>query len=300
MTRKVTRSGRLVGLFGYFITLAILSSGCATDRDKPLTASAETLPPLQSIERGDRSVSEGNSDEALNYYVQALEKDPKNDMTLCKVALIHEDRGNVSLAESAYKMAADIAPRNAAALEGLGLLQFEQHKYTEAERNLANAVAADPKRWRSINGLGLIADHQKQFSRAASYYQKAIAIEANSPMLINNLGYSKYLSGDMQGAQVEFTKALNIDPKYGRAILNMGLVLARTGHEDEAFATFKNIMDESAAYNNLGYIHMLNKKYAEAEEYFQRSISLSPSYNDQANKNLVKLREIWRHDVDGK
>jgi uncharacterized protein HemY len=53
-------------------------------------------------------------------------------------------------------------------------------------------------------------------------------------------------------------------------------------------------MEKPDAYNNLGYLCMINQQYDNAEYFLQKAIKLSsPSYHVKAHENLDRL-EILR------
>jgi Flp pilus assembly protein TadD len=245
-----------------------------------------------AMKRADQFLQQGNKDEALYYYVRALEFDDKNKDALDKIGEIHAEKGNYEPAEVAYQLALKLDPKNANALEGLGLIQLKSGKQAEAKQSLAAAVAIDPSLWRACNGLGLIADKNGDYVQASQYYESALKTKPDMPMLMNNLGYSKYLSGDLQGAMQLFEAASRIDAKYDSAWLNQGLVHARLGNDATAIQAFMHVLNEADAYNNLGYIYMMNGKTPAADEYFQKAISLSPTYHRLANENLKRLHTM--------
>jgi Flp pilus assembly protein TadD len=190
-------------------------------------------------------------------------------------------------------MALKLSPNYAPSLEGLGLLLLQQRQFEKARQQFLAATQTDPKRWRSYNGLGLIADQQKQFQAALAYYNHALSLNPTA-MLFNNRGYSNYLAGHWDVAEQDYLRSLRVDEKYDRALYNLGLLQTRQGKELEALGTFKKTLDEAAAYNNMGYIYMLDGKYAEADAYLQRAISSSPTYHVQANLNMQRLHELWK------
>lgn len=245
-----------------------------------------------AMKRANQFLQQGNKDEALYYYVRALEFDDNNKDALDKIAEIHAEKGNYEPAEVAYQLALKLDPKNANALEGLGLIQLKTGRQAEAKQSLAAAANINPSLWRACNGLGLIADKDGDYSHASQYYESALKAKPDMPMLINNLGYSKYLSGDLQGAMALFDAALKLDGKFDSAWLNQGLIHARLGNETEAIQAFMHVLDEADAYNNLGYIYMMNAKTPAAYEYFQKAISISPTYHKLANQNLKQLHAM--------
>ncbi len=293
------------------VTMAIgtLLSGCATmPADKPASeygalydgkakvlheARGDATSAREAINWGDAAYRMGNVDQALYEYVKALGIDGKNLETLYKVGTLHAGRGNRELAELAFRMALKLDERHVPSLEGLGLVQLERHLHKEAEESLTKAVAAEPNRWRAHNGLGLIADLRKDYPAAGSHYQNALKLQPGSAMLLNNLGYSKYLAGDWDGAQQLFDQAVQADPKYERAWINLGLVHARRGEDEASLRSFRRVMDDPSAYNNIGFVFMMEGKYDQAGRYYEQAISSSPAYHAQAQENLKRLRVLW-------
>ncbi|MBL6986555.1 MAG: tetratricopeptide repeat protein [Methylobacter sp.] len=304
---RMTSSMRRVVFCLALVNIGILLAGCGSESIsiKPrLTGLYDdksalvheiqemTTDASSAMKRADRFLQQGNKDEALYYYVRALEFDDQNTEALEKIGDIHAEKGNYIPAEVAYQMALKLNPKNVTALEGLGLIQLNTGKQAEAKQSLATAVAIDPNLWRACNGLGLIADKDGDYLQALQYYESALKTKPNMPMLMNNLGYSKYLSGDLQGAMQLFDAVSRLDAKYDSAWLNQGLVHARLGNDAAAIQAFMHVLDEADAYNNLGYIYMMNNKTPAAYEYFQKAISLSPTYHKLANENLDRLHAM--------
>lgn len=242
-----------------------------------------------SLTKADTLYHQGKTDEALYYYVRSLEFDDDNKYVFEKIANIHAEKGNRELAEIAYRMELNIEPTNAAALEGLGLIQLASGKYEEAKKSFEGSISNNHNLWRSYNGLGLIYDKYKDFEKSSQYYESALKIQPNTPILLNNLGYSKYISGDYQGALKLFEEASSVDTNYQLAWLNQGLAHARLGNESAALQAFRHVLNEADSYNNIGYIYMLEGKSDAAYDYFNKAISLSPTYHVLANENLKRL-----------
>ncbi len=242
----------------------------------------------EAVARGDAALQRGDLDRALFEYVQALEKNANDGETFYKIGSIHAARGNMALANIAYGYCLKHAPQHAGALEGLGLNLLELRQYKEARRQLEHALAADPKRWRAANGLGVIADLRGDYIGAQVNYRAALAIEPESAMVHNNLGYSIYLAGDLQAAAREFYAATRMDSRYERAWRNLALVYARLGWYENAISVFAHVEDTPSAYNDTGYICMLDGDYRNADRLFREAIRRSPAYYETAQRNLAR------------
>lgn len=260
--------------------------------DKAKVAEKQTMTGADARILAQQAREQGDTDQALFYYVKALERDNKDIIALLAIAAIHADRGNTDLAVRAYTLALDVDEVNVAALEGMGVAMIRKARYEEAQGVLLRALAVDPRRPRLFNGLAVIADLSGDFATAAVYYRAALELEPNSVMLLSNFGYSRYLAGDWPQAESLYIEALGRDAGYSQTILNLGLLEARRGELFEAQQTLERVLAPPQAYNELGYILMLDKHYDQAEQLFQRAISSSPSYFAQAHANLAQLRAL--------
>ena len=298
------------------LALPVFLFGCATNPSKDTRADSEPseyeglydgdariaheagspsdLPVQEIIIRGDQAFRNGDIDNALFEYVKALEVGGENADLLNKVGGIQTLKGNPQLAERAYRMSVAVDPDNAVSHEGLGLLLLRQKNYKEAAEHLNQAVIANPNSWRSLNGLGLIEDLKGKREQALEYYNKALVIAPRSPQVHNNLGYSHYLAGNWDDALKHFKMALNHDSKFKRAWNNIGLLYARQGKYDAAVTSYRRVMNNAEAYNNVGYICMINGEYAKASRYFQMAIEASPTYYPKAHNNLEKVRKLQK------
>jgi Flp pilus assembly protein TadD len=256
----------------------------------------------EAIANGDRALAEGNTDRAMYEYVQALEISGGDAAVLNKIGGIHTRQGNLVLAARAYSLSLKLEAENPAALEGVGLLFLRQRRYEDARRHLTVALEKDPLRWQSLNGLGMLADLDGNHAQAAVYYRQALATppeaeqQPDNAILLNNLGYSLYLSGDWPGALQYFHEALNYDPDFERVWQNMGLVYARKGQYESSLDAFRRVMDKPEAYNNVGFVCMINQNYDDAAHFFQKAIKLSPTYYVKAHENLNRLNRLRGND----
>lgn len=255
------------------------------DLDHAVTQAGEALA------RADSVLGTGKTDEALYWYVKALELDARNITALNHIGSLYRERKRFDLATHAFQIALQIDPANADALEGNGLVLLDKHDYRQAETLLKKALQINDSRWRSHNALGLIADLNQQFDQAEQQYQTALKTATrDTDIVLNNLGYSRYLRGDWKSALDFFNSALNVNPKSETAWLNMALVQARQGHEDAAIQSFRQVLSESDTYNNMGYIKWMEGRQENAESYLQRAISSSPHYHVMAHENLQLVR----------
>jgi tol-pal system protein YbgF len=247
----------------------------------------------EAIALGDKALRKGELDQAVFQYIKAMELNGGGDATtLNKIGDIQNKMGNYAHAGQAYQLSLNLEPDNQHALEGLGLIQLRDRNYTAAKGNLTRALTINQNLWRTHNALGAIADLQGDHVTAQNHYRQSLLLQPNSLNVINNYGYSLYLSGDWNEALAEFRKALNISPDFERAWYNIGLLYARQGRFQDALGAFDNVMGRPQAYNDIGYICMINGDYRQAELYLRKAIKLSSTYYKKAHENLEKMMRL--------
>ena len=290
---------------------SIVLSGCSTtstvsdidvvDYDEFYDGQAELvyenkeLPetPEEMVELGDKLSAQGKQDEALYQYVKAADQDNKSDTALCKIGDIHASRNNEALAIKAYEMALSVNPDNGEANEGLALLLLNKREYSKAHNHLAKAEASGTAiSWRVYNSLGVISDLEKDYEQAITYYEKALIVQPNMPLILNNMGYSHYMSGDWDSAEKYYRKAVLNDEYFERSWRNLGLLYVRKSQYEQAVSAFTQVENLHEAYNDIGFICMLNGEHEISEAFFKRAIKLSPRYYEAANTNLYKNRQL--------
>ncbi len=262
------------------------------EKIKPVTASTRIKSNKEAKAKAKAALQQGDNDTALLYFVKALEHNDHDAEALNGVAHIHFIQGNNNLAILAFRMILADEPDNLNAKEGLGLALIAAHKYNDARMVLLGALKDNPQRIKIYNGLGVISDLQRYYSEAKWFYANALLIDNNSAITMTNLGYSYYLENQWDKAEKIYKKVLDNHPNHVQVHLNYGLLLARQGELYDSVASFEQVLDEPQAYNEIGYIMMLDKKYLMAEQLFQKAISASPSYFSRAHENMEKLREL--------
>ncbi|WP_066014477.1 tetratricopeptide repeat protein [Endozoicomonas atrinae] len=303
------------------VVLALLMSACAgmpsgqpeMDQGKlyegDLTADllgvVDAATEKEALAKGDNYWARGDSDRALLYYIRALDLNKKSFNAAAKIAGVHQHRGNAILAEQAWRTVLAIDDEHVMALEAMGLLKLEQRDYIQANGYLQKALdlwkvqtASSEKDqpiytpWLAANGLGVIEDLNRKYPSAVAHYHRALEMAPNQPMLLNNLGYSSMMAGKLDHAEAHLRKALRIKSDYGLARRNLALVLTRRNQSEHAVRVLTPVMGEAAARNDVGYMMMLNDQPNMAEKLFRQAIELSPSYYDEAWKNLGQLKEL--------
>ncbi len=325
-TRPFTQSGLRRSLLAATV---IWLAGCAASDTKPPPAvnnsalyegrSAVTfanLPvaetPAQGIELGDEALRLGEQDKALYFYLQAINLEPANSEAYFKIGSIHLQRGNHDKAALALEGALKADPNHIGAYQALGTIELKRNRYELARQHFTRATALDQQRVSALavelkydrfspadaySGLGVLADLRGEHALAQQYYNTALAIRPQHAPTLNNRGYSWYLANDWKAAEHNYRLALKYNAKYAQAWRNLGLLYARQARYVQALNAFEQVMETPNAYNDLGYICMLEGKYDKAEYFFNQALSLSPVFYEKAQQNLTQTLRMKEAEV---
>ena len=279
-------------------------SSITSDFEAPQTE-AEALMKARKEEQS------GNLEKALYAYIQALDFNAENAETFYHIGRIHTMRGNPEIAFRAYNEALALDPNLIMVHADLGVVSMDKRQYREARIHLAKAIELDQKRLATLsvsrmigslyvpdrdsparvyNAIAILDDVQNKHESAREYFRLLLELQPHSAIIISNLGYSYYLTGELTIAERYLRQAIREDQNLDRAWTNLGLVYVRKGLHKRALATFEQAMEPADALNDLGYFLMLEGNYEKAIELFERAIDTSPSYFEQAQKNLKRAR----------
>ncbi len=254
------------------------------------------LPPLnaEGHERmGDQYLLSGKPEPAFRQYSEALNLNPSQESQerlRYKIGRLFLQRGMIEDAKKEFQEILNKNANNSLAFEGMGRAFFMARDYFAAKDQLGQALKLNPKLWEAHNLLGVILDKDGQYNAAQKHFITAINIKPDSADSYNNLGICLHLKGDYERAIYAFEEGLKIDPSNPRMNNNRGLALAKLGKYQEAVAAFKRGGDEASAYYNLGCVYMMQEKYAESIEAFQKAIDIKPDFHVNAHENIKKAK----------
>jgi len=293
---QLTLTGRTVA----WAAMALLLAGCATTpaANDPEPTAERLAAAEQAVRAGDEAARRGELEEALTGYLSAVNTKETPERWF-RIAAVCVRLGKTERAIQSYLRVLHLDPVHAGAEEGLGLEYLALNNMGAAAHHLVNAISVDPARWRAHNALGVLADQAQDHQAAIEHYEAALSAHADSPMLLNNLGYSRYLAGDLDQAARDLYRATQLDSEYLPAWKNLGLVYARRGWYEDALGVLTRVMELPTAFNDVGYLALLNGDYPEAEALLLEAVRLSPSYYATAYRNLELARSNARMQANG-
>lgn len=261
-----------------------------TDKETTINKNLK-MTPEEYERRGDNYLKQNNIDMAFIQYDRALRLKPHDFDLQYKLGCLFLKKDQLKEAKKMFKDILHDDPSYAPAYSGIGQVYFKGEELDKAEESFQQAVKLDIGLLQAHNFIGIIYNNQHRFDDAITQYKAAIALKPNSGTLLNNLGMSYYFNGEYERAAEIFMRTLRIEDSRNKACNNLALTLSKLRRYDESFNVFKKCGNEASAYNNIGYIYMMDRRYREAIESFEKSIEISPKLYVRAYKNLKKARK---------
>jgi pentatricopeptide repeat protein len=142
----------------------------------------------------------------------------------------------------------------------------------------------------AYHGLAVCHCKQGNLDQAERYYQDAMRHAPVYPDMLCDFAYCQYLRGDLAQAESLLRRALEQDPGMPRAYANLGLVLARSGRQQESLCAFAQAgCPKADAHVNLAYALMWDEQLDQAETQFKSALHVEPS-SPAAAEGLAQLR----------
>ncbi len=169
-----------------------------------------------------------------------------------------------------------------------GQLAESQGAYEQAIQQYREALRIDPKNEPSLYRLGVVQTQLRQYPQAIETWKHYVALTKGSAIGYSNLAFCYELSGDNADAEKTYQQAISRDPKCVPARNNYGLMLARTGHVDQALEQLQAVFKPAEAqYNVASVLEQMGKK-AEAREHYNKALQLDPNFVE-AKKRLAEI-----------
>ena len=126
-----------------------------------------------------------------------------------------------------------------------------------------------------------------QYDAALKLYEKALLLQkprsASNPVIMDNMAGIYFRKGEHPKAIELLEKALALSPDYTKGRYDLSRILITAGKWNDAAAHVDYLLlknDNHEEYLNLkGLILLRQKRFAEAIEYFRKSLSVAPGFN---------------------
>jgi tetratricopeptide (TPR) repeat protein len=134
------------------------------------------------------------------------------------------------------------SPASPATLGTMAHALSDAGRHEEAAALLQQVLAAEPKNAQAHALLGIVELRMRRPQEARAQLEQALALNRRLPSAWNTLGVALYELEGPQAALDAWQQAVDLDAKQYEALLNIGLVSARTGRAAQARQALKRFV----------------------------------------------------------
>jgi tetratricopeptide (TPR) repeat protein len=184
-------------------------------------------------------VRQGEIQEAINHYTEALRIDPYFAIAHYNLGIALTMQGNIEEAIAHYTRALQINPNYAAAHNKLGIFLANQGKHQEAITHFAEALRVKPDSVELYINLGNSLAAMGKIGESIAYYTKALRINDYDFGAHYNLGNALFRQGKIKEAITHYGRSLQIKPDFAEAHFNLGLASFMIGDRKSAIQEYQ-------------------------------------------------------------
>jgi tetratricopeptide (TPR) repeat protein len=154
------------------------------------------------------------------------------------------------------------------------------------------AIKANPQEPNAHFGLGYLLWVKKQYSEAAGEFQAELDNDPDHVQSALYLADSRIQLNQIQDAGPLLERALKLDPSLGLGHLDMGIVYAEAGHNEDALqeltAAAKLMPEDVNVHWRLGRLYRAMGKKDEAKAEFDKASKLNEAADDDLFKRIAE------------
>jgi len=197
--------------------------------------------------------------------------------------------------ESILKNALPDDPANTDAYMYLGQLYYAKENYPLAKEQFLKVLKFDPNNTTALYLLGSVWVDSNDSVKAIEAFRKVLQIDPENSEALNSLAYM-YAEGNvhLDEAIRMVRKAIEIDPANGAYYDSLGWVLYKKGMYQESLMALQkaqNYIEDEVLYDHIGDVYKALKQYAQARQYWRKSLDLDPHQISVQQK--IKGSEKW-------
>ncbi len=167
---------------------------------------------------------QGQLQEAVNHYYEALRIDPNTAETHGNLGGLFREQGLTKEAEAHLRRAIEIRPEYPMAHYNIGILLHQQGNISDAIFHYEQGLRWLNKFEVHVNLAGALSQ-QWEYEKAIKHLEKALQIKPDSPSVYYNWGMILKNQGKIDEAIEKWRKALELNPYFAAARHNLELAL---------------------------------------------------------------------------
>ena len=224
-------------------------------------------------------------DPSIHAYERALKADPGNFSTLYNLGVAYSESDKLDKAEEALLQAVQINPRFARAHEILVRIFMQQRKMVSALLHLKLLNRIQPGQLRIQLDIGTMILEMGQADLALHHFE---SLQRRHPQVIEvnqRIAEAYFKQKDYPKAIVQYEYIIDRAPRSIENYIQLGWILYQTGHVARSIEITRKGLQAAArqnrfttlAYMNLGFYHVLEKMFADAEKWYKKALNAGDS-----------------------
>jgi len=248
---------------------------------------------------------EGNLDDAVRLYREALEKDPDFAAARAGVAVVllkqFETKHEAALLSSAgdeAKRAFALDPKLPEALIAYGMVHAESGNSIEARDAFMRALELAPGDDSACRSLGGMYSSMGRNTEAEEMYKRSVELRPSYWRNHYSLGTFEWqYAGNLESARIHLQKAVELHPEGFAPLVVLGNLFLTQGRLEEAETYFRKALERSAnpfAYNNLGLVYYYRGQFNLALRNWEAVLKDAPEKPMYQANVADALRQLHR------
>lgn len=198
----------------------------------------------------------GEAQKAIQFFRQAIEKDPTNKMAWNGLGYCHVGLNNPKAAIQAYQQAIKTDPSDETLHYNLANYYTELGRQQEAIDSYQNVIALNPNFERAYFKLGIVFTQLGRLTEGKTAFENVIRLNPDAAPAYFNVAIAYAKLGRYHEAIDANKQVLRIKPDFAPAYNNLGLVYRVLGQSNEEVNAYKEAIrvdpDNISAHFNLG------------------------------------------------
>ena len=247
----------------------------------------------------------GQYEEALDDYRHVVDREPRNEEVLLRIAEIYDKRKMPSEAIATYQKAIQLEPGYYAGYHGLGVFYYYHGDYVNAARQFQKSIEQAPGLDDYIN-LGAALDELGQDSDAEKAFLTSLKLRETA-WALNNMGAMRAYQNRDEEAVAYYRRAVAMNPENYLYIENLADSDRRLGRAKEADAAYGMARDIALGilrHNPLngyvrGYVAYISARLGErkrAEDEIEQALQMSKGETKVIRHAVLTYEVLGKRD----
>jgi len=237
---------------------------------------------------GSLRAADGDLDEAMRLYREALRDKPDYSQAHFFLACGLEQQGKIDEAKSEYAMALRLKPEFPQAHIFLGLLLAREKKYDQAAAEYEAVLKTNPQSAMAHNDLARLLQTEGRLDESVQHYLAAVQSDPGLPQAHNNLGVLYLQKGQLSDGITQLREALRLNPGNVETEYNLAMALNQRQQWPEALEMWQRLApaqpNNAKAQYQYGLALAHQGKTREAMAQYAHAILLTPDFAEALNE----------------